>query len=169
MCGSRKYLSYLILIYTFSLFLIPATLALLSYLPFLAPVFYKLSSAYIPPGSTSLIFATLVLYKHLIPPVYKFQITPGSTPFTITLSDKALVYVVAADLLLLGFPGSLAPAACGWVLGNLVFFQVVPGKNWRIPTFGLGKRKSQGSEIEQSQQGQARNESQNQQLHENQN
>lgn len=141
--GSRKYLSYLVLVYFLSLLIIPLGITLLSHLPILASVFYKLASLHIRPGSMSLVFATLVLYKELIPPIYKFQITPVSAPFVITLTDKSSIYILAADLLLLGLPGSLLPALCGWTLGNLIFFEVIPGKNWRIPRISsFGKSRS---------------------------
>lgn len=121
------------LIYGLSLFFVPLSNLILSYIPVLSSLFQQLASTYIPPGPTSLVFATLVLYKEIIPPVFKFQITPISSPFTLILSDKVFVYFIAADLLLLGLPGSLNPALVGWVLGNLIHLELIPGKNWRIP------------------------------------
>lgn len=136
--GTRKYLSYFVLIYFWTLVTVPTVTILMSHLPILASVFYKMASAYIPPGSTSLVFAVLVLYKELIPPIYKFQITPVTSPVSITLSDKSFIYVLAADLLLLGLPGSILPALCGWILGSLIYFEVLPGKQWRVPMFLIG-------------------------------
>lgn len=139
--GSRKYLSFIVLILVFSIIAVPLTNLVASHFPILSSILYKAASSYIPPGPTAIVFAVLVLYKELIPSVYRFQITPVSSPFTLVVSDKFFVYLTVADLFLLGIPGSLSPAIVGWVLGNLIYFEVIPGKNWRIPAFIMGPRK----------------------------
>lgn len=139
--GSRKYLSYIILIYTLSLLLVPVLTLLLAKLPLISSLLSLSPATYIAPGPTAVIFSLLVLYKELIPSIYKFQITPVASPFTLLLSDKIFVYVCAADILLLGFPSAFIPATVGWILGFLVHFEVIPGKNWRIPAFLMFKGK----------------------------
>lgn len=132
----------MILMYILSLLLVPVLTLVLAKLPLISSLLSLSPATYIAPGPTSVIFSLLVLYKELIPSIYKFQITPVASPFTMLLSDKIFVYVCAADILLLGFPSAFIPASIGWVLGYLVHFEVIPGKNWRIPSFLMFKSKS---------------------------
>jgi hypothetical protein len=128
--GSRKYLSFMVLVYFITVILRPTTLyALYVMLP-------STSSFYFPPGPTSVLFALLGLYYSLVPIVYRFQMSSsGQTgDLKATLSDKTFVYLIAAQLSIIAYiPGSIMSALTGWIIGGLIHSEVIPGKNWRIP------------------------------------
>lgn len=152
--GSAKYLSFIALIYLLSLGFIPLVYAILAHIPFLSSSSSSYSTTsstsssttttttiynrYSPPGPTPVVFALLAIYRDLVPPAYKFHLTPTSAPFELHLSDKAFVYILAADLAFLRWPGAFVNAVVGWTLGGLIHNEAIPGKHWRIPFVGAG-------------------------------
>lgn len=133
--GSNKFISFIVLIYLLSLFVVPFVYVLLDHTPFLS------NSHYSPPGPTTIVFALLSVYRDLVPVVYRFQLTPVSSPFKLNFSDKSFIYIMAADLAVLRAPGSLINAAIGWTLGGLIHNEAIPGKHWRIPLLGSRKKR----------------------------
>lgn len=125
--GSSKYISFIVLIYTLSLFVIPLVYTFLDHLPLLSDTHYS------PPGPTAIVFALLSVYRDLVPAVYRFQLTPVSSPLKLHLSDKSFIYIMAADLAFLRAPGAFINAVVGWTLGGLIHSEAIPGKHWRIP------------------------------------
>ncbi|KAK9449201.1 uncharacterized protein V1518DRAFT_417392 [Limtongia smithiae] len=148
MLGSRKYASLLLLSYVFTLFLAPLLLIILKLVP-------SYSANYLPPGTTPIIFTVLALYHDMIPSVYKFKISPAPVSdidpppntsrgfgsfsastianYSITLSDKIFVYVLASHLAFAQAPGSMICAVTGWYVGMLWTREVLPFRSWRIP------------------------------------
>jgi hypothetical protein len=94
---------------------------------------------YLPAGPTAVVFALLAQYHAVIPHVYKYCIATSSSASSrgipdIILSDKSMIYLLAAQLALSQFPGSLIPAAVGWVIGYAWRSEILPGAaRWRIP------------------------------------
>lgn len=149
--GSRKFLSYIFLIYCGSICIIPLLLAVFSIIPILKNI------DYIPPGQTSIIFALLVLYHRMVPPMYRCQLTTTTTTdFKAEFTDKALVYAISIQLCLFYPPGTSISALTGWVLGELIYSEIIPGKNWRFPFYhklGLEESSSDTTPSSQQQQG----------------
>jgi len=132
--GSRKFLSLVIVLYCMCSVVAPLVL----YLGYLLPVG---NINHIFPGQTAVIVGLTALYYNLIPVVYRFQLSPVSTSgFKLRLSDKTFIYLVAFQLSMSHFPGSAVTATVGWIISTLVHYEVIPGKNWRMPfysTLGL--------------------------------
>ncbi|KAF3930921.1 hypothetical protein ABW19_dt0207450 [Dactylella cylindrospora] len=117
---------------------------------------------YLPPGPTPLIFAILAQYHATIPSTYKFRLllpltteqTPAATPAlqaareesepAIILSDKAYVYLVAAQLAFCQAPSSLLGAAVGWIAGYAWRAELVPWGRWRYPIWLFEKTNRDG-------------------------
>jgi hypothetical protein len=101
---------------------------------------------YLPAGLTSIIFAILAQYHAAIPHVYKYRLAtspspPSNVPFVgLTFSDKSYTYLLAAQLSLSQFPGSLLAAIVGWATGYMWRNDVLPGAitGWRIPGWLIG-------------------------------
>jgi hypothetical protein len=138
--GSRKFSSFILSILLYTAILPPMILALL-----LRPLSFNHLN-YLPAGPTAIIFALLAQYHAVIPHVYKYRVATSSSPSTrgipeLIFSDKSMTYLLAAQLALSQFPGSILPAAVGWVLGHAWRSELLPGAaRWRIPGwFGNGK------------------------------
>jgi hypothetical protein len=101
---------------------------------------------YLPAGLTPIIFAILAQYHAAIPHIYKYRLAasaspPANTPFVgLTFSDKSYTYLLAIQLSLSQFPGSLISAIVGWTLGYSWRNDVLPGviTQWRIPGWLVG-------------------------------
>jgi hypothetical protein len=138
--GSRKFSSFILSILLYTATLPPMILALL-----LRPLSFNHLN-YLPAGPTAIIFALLAQYHAVIPHVYKYRVATSSSQSTrgipeFIFSDKSMTYLLAAQLALSQFPGSILPAAVGWVLGYAWRSELLPGAaRWRIPGwFGSGK------------------------------
>jgi hypothetical protein len=101
---------------------------------------------YLPAGLTPVVFALLAQYHAAIPHVYKYRLAtstspPANAPFVgLTFSDKSYTYLLAAQLSLSQFPGSLLSAFVGWAVGYMWRNDVLPGtvSGWRVPGWLVG-------------------------------
>ncbi|KAI9733788.1 MAG: hypothetical protein M1818_007055 [Claussenomyces sp. TS43310] len=135
----RKFASFVLLSYALTTLLTPIVLAII-----LRPIsFNKIN--YLPAGLTPIIFAILAQYHASIPHIYKYRLatssSPANAPFAgLTFSDKSYTYLIAAQLSLSQFPGSLLCAVVGWVVGYSWRNDVLPGAiaQWRVPGWMVG-------------------------------
>ncbi|KAI9673231.1 MAG: hypothetical protein M1817_003094 [Caeruleum heppii] len=153
--GSRKFMSFCISILPFTTILPPALLALV-----LRPLTFNRMN-YLPAGPTALAFALLAQYHATIPHVYKYRLVTsrstqgGNTASAqhqaagLTFTDKSTTYLLAGQLALAQFPGSLLSAVVGWMLGYAWRNELLPGgiSRWRIPAWLL-REKHQGQVYE---------------------
>ena len=146
--GSRKFASYLAVMFWMNLLLTPVLVVLL-----------KLGTLgwynYLPAGCTGMVFGLLAAWAEEVPRIYRYKIVTG-TPSSggqeapgIVLSDKSTTYLLAAQLALSQFPHSILPAAVGWTVGTAWMSELLPGGlgRWRIPAWVVGassKRKERG-------------------------
>lgn len=85
-----------------------------------------------------MIFALLAQYHAIIPNLYKYRIvtpstTSGENPSGILLTDKFTTYLLAAQLALSQFPGSVLAAVVGWLVGYAWRRELLPGATrWRV-------------------------------------
>ncbi|GAP85688.1 putative uba domain-containing protein ucp14 [Rosellinia necatrix] len=138
--GSRKYATFV-----FATFLLTSTLSPV----ILALVVRPLSLGvlnYLPAGPTPIIFAVLAQYHAMIPHTYKYKVatslsqSPGDQFQGVTLSDKTYRYLLALQLAVFQWPGSLLGALIGWVVGYAWRMEVLPRSltRWRIPGWIVG-------------------------------
>lgn len=146
--GPRKYASFIFLSFSLMIFVPPMLLALI-----IRPLsFYHIN--YLPAGPTTLIFAVLAQYHAAIPHVYKYRIatsaaTASNESFVgLTFSDKSYLYILAGQLALSQFPGSLISACVGWAVGYSWRNEVLPSclYRWRVPGWVVGIRNNQRAE-----------------------
>jgi len=148
--GSRKFASFILTTLPYTLILPPLLLALV-----LRPLTFGFLN-YLPAGPTPLVFALLAQYHAVIPHVYKYRIATSSPPSTartetpsgVVFSDKSLTYLLAAQLALSQFPGSVLSAGIGWVVGTAWRHELLPGASrWRVPGWVVRqKREGEGYE-----------------------
>ncbi|KAK6509198.1 hypothetical protein TWF481_003959 [Arthrobotrys musiformis] len=150
--GSRKFASFVTYNLIFTSLLTPLVLAILRPL-----TLWRMN--YLPPGPTPVIFAILSQFHASIPSTYKFRlllpISPSPPPHeatpalqvareeqepAVTLTDKVYLYIIAAQLALSQFPGSLLGAGIGWVVGYAWRREVLPWGRWRWPIWMFEKR-----------------------------
>jgi hypothetical protein len=132
--------SFVLLCYPFTTLLPPMLLAFL-----IRPLSFNTFN-YLPAGLTPIIFALLAQYHAAIPHVYKYRLAtsaspPANVPFVgLTFSDKSYTYLLAAQLSLSQFPGSLLSAFVGWAVGYMWRNDILPGavSGWRIPGWLVG-------------------------------
>jgi hypothetical protein len=101
---------------------------------------------YLPAGPTPIIFAILAQYHVIIPHIYKYRLALSASPPTddefvgLTFSDKSYRYLLALQLALFQWPGSLLGALVGWVVGYMWRNDLLPGllTRWRIPGWMVG-------------------------------
>lgn len=155
--GSRKYASFIAITFGLATVLAPTLTLVLRALTF------NLFS-YVPAGPTAIVFALLAQYHAIIPHIYKYRVAFSSSPppptpansassdednFSgITLSDKSYRYLLAAQLALAQWPGSLLGAAVGWTIGYCWRNEMLPGAltRWRVPGWVVGLRSQKRSE-----------------------
>lgn len=111
---------------------------------------------FLPAGPTPLIFAILAQYHDMVPQIYRYRIVlstdgPTDKPFDVpgvTLSDKTTKYLMALQLALFQWPGSLLGAGVGWLVGQAWRSELIPGAliRWRVPGWVVGMRTKRGSE-----------------------
>ncbi len=103
---------------------------------------------YLPAGPTPIIFAALAQYHAMIPHIYKYRIatsisqSPNDQFHGLTFSDKSYRYLLALQLALFQWPGSIVGALVGWVVGYAWRMEVLPRSlmRWRIPGWVVGIR-----------------------------
>ncbi|KAI0518339.1 hypothetical protein F5B22DRAFT_82023 [Xylaria bambusicola] len=140
--GSRKYATFIFVTFLLTGILSPILLAL-----FLRPLSLGLVN-YLPAGPTPIIFAALAQYHAMIPHLYKYRIATSMSqspnePFQgITFSDKSYRYLLALQLALFQWPGSIFGAIVGWIVGYAWRMEVLPRSlmRWRIPGWIVGIR-----------------------------
>jgi len=109
---------------------------------------------YIPAGPTPVIFAILAQYHAMIPHIYKYRLAlstsspPNDESAALTFSDKSYRYLLAMQLALFQWPGSLLGALVGWVVGYSWRNDLLPAilTSWRIPGWVVGIRTQKRSE-----------------------
>ncbi|KAK0626794.1 hypothetical protein B0T14DRAFT_534873 [Immersiella caudata] len=145
--GSRKYASFIIVTGLLTSIIPPLIMTLI-----LRPLSFGVID-FLPAGPTPIIFAILAQYHALVPHTYKYKVamttgapsgddTPG-----LTLSDKSSRYLMAIQLALFQWPGSLLGAAVGWILGYFWRNELLPGAltHWRLPGWIVGVRSQKRS------------------------
>ncbi|KAM7204757.1 DSC E3 ubiquitin ligase complex subunit 2 [Rhypophila sp. PSN 637] len=140
--GSRKYASFIIVTYLLTSVITPLLLTLV-----LRPLSMGVVD-FLPAGPTPIIFGVLAQYHAIVPHLYKYKLalstgaptadesqTPG-----LTFSDKSTRYVMALQLALFQWPGSLLGAVVGWAVGYLWRNELLPGvlTRWRVPGWMIG-------------------------------
>ncbi|KAI1388475.1 uncharacterized protein F4822DRAFT_247948 [Hypoxylon trugodes] len=148
MWGSRKFASFIFVTFSLTSVLPPVSLAF-----FLRPLTLGLFN-YLPAGPTPIIFAILAQYHAMIPPVYKYKLATSLSAQAddqaqgITFSDKSYRYLLAFQLALFQWPGSLLGAAVGWAVGMAWRTEVVPPRliRWRLPGWVVGIRTQRRSQ-----------------------
>ncbi|KAI5858304.1 hypothetical protein GGS23DRAFT_334422 [Durotheca rogersii] len=148
MWGSRKYATFVFIALLFTSVLPPAILALV-----LRPLTLGLFN-FLPAGPTPIIFAVLAQYHAMVPPIYRYKIatstsTPTDDPTSgITFSDKSYRYLLALQLALFQWPGSVFGALIGWVVGYSWRMEVLPRSliRWRLPGWVVGMRTQRRSQ-----------------------
>jgi Eukaryotic integral membrane protein (DUF1751) len=138
--GTRKYASFVAVVYWVNVVLMPVTCLVLKIFTFGA---YN----YIPSGLVGVVFACLAAWREDIPRLYHYKILTGSAseqrqdPPGVVLSDKSTAYLLAAQLALSQFPFQLMPAAVGWIVGSAWMGELLPGRlgRWRIPAWVVGE------------------------------
>jgi len=147
--GSRKYASFVFVVSTLNVAIVPSMCLLLKALTLG-------SYNYIPSGLTSMVFACLALWSSEVPRLYRYKIitgsgtSQGSSPPGITLSDKSTTYVLAAQLALSQFPYNLVPAAVGWIMGSAWEGEMLPMglTRWRVPAWVVGESRQKRGQFE---------------------
>jgi hypothetical protein len=107
---------------------------------------------FLPAGPTPIIFAILAQYHAMVPHIYKYKVALSTGPPVnddspgLTFSDKSTKYLMALQLALFQWPGSLLGAVVGWMVGQAWRSELLPGAvtRWRLPgwVFGLRGQKS---------------------------
>jgi hypothetical protein len=107
---------------------------ILTYILYYVPYFSAVN--FIQPGQSPVLFALLWLYHTFVPAVYRFQISPISSPgYKAQMSDKVFLYILAGQLACSHIPSSALGALVGWIAAGLIYQEFLPGKNWRVPFY----------------------------------
>lgn len=146
--GPRKYATFVFVTFLLTSILSPLMLAFV-----LRPLSLGLFN-YLPAGPTPIIFAMLAQYHAMIPHIYKYRLatsmsqSPGDQFQGLTFSDKTYRYLLALQLALFQWPGSLFGASIGWIVGYAWRMEVLPRSlmRWRIPGWIVGIRTPQRSQ-----------------------
>ncbi|KAK3897282.1 DSC E3 ubiquitin ligase complex subunit 2 [Staphylotrichum tortipilum] len=167
--GSRKYASF-VLVSALLTSIIPPVLLTVVLRPLTWGVF-----DFLPAGPTPIIFAVLAQYHAMVPQTYRYKIPLSTgapkkkntnkdggssaerddhdvddddddTP-ALTFSDKSTRYLMALQLALFQWPGSLLGAGVGWLVGRAWHSELVPGAllRWRVPGWVVGMRSQKKS------------------------
>ncbi|KAI0535874.1 hypothetical protein GGR58DRAFT_477504 [Xylaria digitata] len=140
--GSRKYATFVVVTFLLTSILPPVILALV-----LRPLSLGLFN-YLPAGPTPVIYAALAQYHAMIPHIYKYRIATSISQSQneqfqgLTFSDKTYRYLLALQLALFQWPGSIFGASIGWIVGYAWRMEVLPRSlmRWRIPGWIVGIR-----------------------------
>lgn len=138
---SRCVSQSLVLVAALSTALVPPALLVLVLRP-LSPGTFN----YLPAGPTAVVFAVLVQYHAMVPHMYKYRValttnpTTADEPVGVTFSDKSYRYLLAGQLALSQWPGSVLTAMVGWVIGYAWRNDMLPGPlaAWRVPGWVVG-------------------------------
>jgi hypothetical protein len=110
---------------------------------------------YLPAGPTPVIFAILAQYHAMVPHMYKYRLATSTSSSTddrqsqgLTFTNKSYVYLLAIQLALFQWPGSLLGALVGWIVGYSWRMEIMPPSltKWRIPGWMVGVRTQRRSE-----------------------
>jgi hypothetical protein len=91
----------------------------------------------------------------MIPHIYKYKVafstgapTNNADESGLTFTDKSTKYVMALQLALFQWPGSVLGAAVGWMVGQAWRSELLPGAlmRWRVPAWLVGMRSPKSSE-----------------------
>lgn len=91
----------------------------------------------------------------MIPHTYKYKVALTTGPPSandevpgVTFSDKSTKYLMAFQLALFQWPGSLLGAAVGWLVGSAWRSELMPGAltRWRVPGWVVGMRSVKSNE-----------------------
>ncbi|KAK3489703.1 hypothetical protein B0T13DRAFT_91155 [Neurospora crassa] len=142
--GSRKYASFILLAGLFTAIIPPIFLTVV-----LRPLSFGVLD-YIPAGPTPILFAILAQYHAMIPQIYKYKVAlSANSPSNASddtsgfiFSDKSTRYLMALQLALFQWPGSLLGAVIGWAVGYLWRNDLLPAAvaRWRVPGWVVGLR-----------------------------
>ncbi|KAI1171332.1 hypothetical protein F4777DRAFT_63902 [Nemania sp. FL0916] len=140
--GSRKYATFVLVTFLLTSIISPLLLAVV-----LRPVSLGLLN-YLPAGPTPIIFAVLAQYHAMIPYIYKYRIatsisgSPDDQFQGLTFSDKSYRYLLALQLALFQWPGSIFGASMGWIVGYAWRMEIFPRSlmRWRLPGWIVGIR-----------------------------
>jgi len=136
--GPRKFASFVFATYLLTSIATPLLLAFL-----VRPLTLGLFN-YLPAGPTPIVFAVMAQYHAMIPHTYQYKIatalSAGNDDQSITFSDKSYRYLLAAQLALSQWPGSVLGALMGWVVGYSWRMEILPRRlmRWRLPGWVLG-------------------------------
>lgn len=108
---------------------------------------------FLPAGPTPIIFAILAQYYAMIPHTYKYKVAfstgaPSDDTPGVTFSDKSTKYLMALQLALFQWPGSLLGAAIGWLVGQAWRSELMPGAlaRWRVPGWVVGMKTAKSND-----------------------
>jgi hypothetical protein len=109
---------------------------------------------FLPAGPTPIIFALLAQYHAMVPHLYKYKVALATSGPTnddttgLTLSNKSYLYLLALQLALFQWPGSLLGGLVGWVVGYSWRNELLPGAltRWRLPGWMVGVKGHKRSE-----------------------
>jgi len=109
---------------------------------------------YLPAGPTPVIFAILAQYHAIVPRIYNYRLAfstgaPTNGGFSgLTFSDKSYRYLLALQLAVFQWPGSVLGAMVGWTIGYIYRNGLLPVvlTQWRIPGWLIGMKTQKRSE-----------------------
>ena len=110
---------------------------------------------FLPAGPTPIIFAILAQYHAMVPHTYQYKVAlstggPANNDDApgVTFSDKSTKYLMALQLALFQWPGSLLGAGVGWLAGQAWRSELLPAalSRWRVPGWVVGMRGEKSSD-----------------------
>ncbi|KAK4122836.1 hypothetical protein N657DRAFT_646586 [Parathielavia appendiculata] len=149
--GSRKFASFVLVSGLLTSLITPVLLTVI-----LRPLSWGLFD-FLPAGPTPIIFAILAQYHAMVPHIYQYKIVLSTGAPTgsdqddvpaLIFSDKSTKYLMALQLALFQWPGSLLGAGIGWLVGYAWRSELLPGAltRWRVPGWVVGLRAQTGSD-----------------------
>jgi hypothetical protein len=110
---------------------------------------------FLPAGPTPIRFAILAQYHAMVPHTYQYKVAlstgaPANNDDVpgVAFSDKSTKYLVALQLALFQWPGSLLGAGVGWLVGQAWRSELLPAalSRWRVPAWVVGMRGEKSSD-----------------------
>ncbi|KAL2175282.1 uncharacterized protein P884DRAFT_247857 [Thermothelomyces heterothallicus CBS 202.75] len=147
--GSRKYASFILVSGLLTSIIPPVILTTI-----LRPLSWGIFD-FLPAGPTPIIFAVLAQYHAMVPHIYQYKVALSTRAPSnndedsgVTFSDKSTKYLLALQLALFQWPGSLLGAGIGWLVGQAWRSELLPGAltRWRVPGWVVGLRTPKNSE-----------------------
>ncbi|KAH3679900.1 hypothetical protein WICMUC_000643 [Wickerhamomyces mucosus] len=133
--SSHKYLSILIVLFLYNLLFVSIIMVLNVCIPGVSWVLGTF-----PSGPFGLIVSLFVIYKNFIPVTYNFEIYSNKTT-KIILNDQFVIYLLIFHLCASQGWSSIRNGIYGHTIGWLVFNDILPGRNWRVPLYRYLNRK----------------------------